>query len=136
MTTIATAVPDVLTTADFDRIVVFESGRRAIAVRNVPATLQCFTTHFPRLPVLPGVLLLEDMAALAAGVAYTGRPLRLRAARKVRFRRPVGPGDQVEITVEMTGPVGGGTECGAVARVGGRTVATAGALLLHPVDAR
>lgn len=135
MTTTAVGVPDLLTAGDFDRIVDFEAGRRVAAVRNIPATLPHFATHFPRLPVLPGVLLLEDMAALAVGMASTGRPLRLRAVRNMRFRHSVGPGDQVEITVEASDLAEGGTECAAVARVGGRPVATAGALLLRPVEA-
>ncbi|WP_393071991.1 hypothetical protein [Streptomyces sp. LN704] len=56
----------------FDRLLELAEGERAVAVRNVPATLECFTAHFPRHPVLPGVLLLESLAALARTAAGPG----------------------------------------------------------------
>jgi 3-hydroxyacyl-[acyl-carrier-protein] dehydratase len=98
-------------------------------VRNVPATLTCFTDHFPRHPVLPGVLLLESMAALARRAAGPGT-WRLAAVRGVRFTHFVGPGDQVHLSVEVTAHGPHRTECRATARAGGRVVATARVLAL------
>ena len=85
-----------------DTIVVMENGRRAPALCNVPNTLEVFNTHFPRFPVLPGVLILESVSQLASSLlAETGRSWHLQKACQVRFRRFVQPGCQMEIEVEM-----------------------------------
>ncbi|GGJ51345.1 3-hydroxyacyl-ACP dehydratase FabZ family protein [Streptomyces brasiliensis] len=118
----------------FDRIVELEPGRRAVAVRNIPHTLPCFDHHFPRFPVLPGVLLLESMAALAKAAAGGERAWRLASVRGVRFKHFVGPGDQVHLTAEVTGGNRHTTEVRATARVGDRVVATARALALALAD--
>ncbi|MFE2135064.1 3-hydroxyacyl-ACP dehydratase FabZ family protein [Streptomyces sp. NPDC059466] len=113
----------------FDRLLELAEGERAVAVRNVPATLACFTAHFPRHPVLPGVLLLESLAALARTAAGPGA-WRLAGVRGVRFKHFVGPGDQVHLTVEVSRHSRQRTECRATARVEGRVVATVRALTL------
>lgn len=76
----------------FDRIEELVPGDRAVAVRNIPNTLTFFDTHFPRHPILPGVLLLESMAALAKAAAGGERAWRLESVRAVRFKHFVGPG--------------------------------------------
>ncbi len=112
----------------FDRVLRVEPGVRGVAMRNIPGTLPFFATHFPRQPILPGVLLLESMAALAAATA--GRPnARLQSVRAVRFRHFIGPGDQVTITVEAAGK-DGQPHWRAEARVDERVVATVRALTL------
>ncbi|MEW1720669.1 hydroxymyristoyl-ACP dehydratase [Streptomyces sp. NPDC093109] len=108
----------------FDRTLEFEPGLRAVALRNVPGTLPVFATHFPRHPILPGVLLLEDMGALAAAASGDGLWL-LRSIRTVRFRHFVGPGDQVTLTVERLSRTADTAEWRAEAAVAGRAVATA-----------
>lgn len=86
-----------------DRIVSVEPGVRAAAIRNVPNTLAIFDSHFPRFPVMPGVLMLGSLGALAAKLLEdeTGRQWRLAGAGQVGFRHFVQPGDQMEITVEL-----------------------------------
>jgi 3-hydroxyacyl-[acyl-carrier-protein] dehydratase len=86
-----------------DRIVSIEPGARGQALRNVPNTLAIFDSHFPRFHVLPGVLILGSLAALAEQVLEqdTGRPWRLAGANQVGFRHFVQPGDQLELTVEL-----------------------------------
>jgi 3-hydroxyacyl-[acyl-carrier-protein] dehydratase len=97
-----------------DRIVNVEPGHRATALRNVPHTLAIFDSHFPRRPVLPGVLVLGSMAELArvllsdqaggdqAGSDRAGsEDWRLARAERVRYRHFIQPGDQMEIEVEM-----------------------------------
>ncbi|MFF4550832.1 3-hydroxyacyl-ACP dehydratase FabZ family protein [Streptomyces sp. NPDC001435] len=118
----------------FDRIVELEPGRRAVAVRNIPNTLPYFDHHFPRFPILPGVLLLESMAALAKAAVGGERAWRLASVRGVRFKHFVGPGDQVHITAEVTGGSQQTTEVRATARVGDRVVATARSLALVSAD--
>ncbi|WP_035923299.1 3-hydroxyacyl-ACP dehydratase FabZ family protein [Frankia sp. QA3] len=113
----------------FDRVVELVPGERAVAIRNIPATLPVFATHFARFPVLPGVLLLESMADLAKAALGDGH-WRLRTVRGVRFRHFVGPGDQVEIRVEVTGRTDQTAQVRATARVEERVVATARGLAL------
>jgi 3-hydroxyacyl-[acyl-carrier-protein] dehydratase len=87
-----------------DRIVSIEPGESASALRNVPNTLAIFDSHFPRFPVLPGVLILGSLGALAAKLleAETGRQWRLAGADRVAFRHFVQPGDQLELTVKLS----------------------------------
>ncbi len=87
-----------------DRIVSIEPGESARAIRNVPNTLAIFDSHFPRFPVLPGVLILGSLGALAAELleAETGKPWRLAGADRVAFRHFVGPGDQLELAVKLS----------------------------------
>jgi 3-hydroxyacyl-[acyl-carrier-protein] dehydratase len=86
-----------------DRIVNVEPGRSAEAIRNVPNTLAIFDSHFPRFPVLPGVLMLGSLGELAAHLLEqeTGRPWRLVGADRVGFRHFVQPGDQLQLTVTL-----------------------------------
>ncbi|MFH8489467.1 3-hydroxyacyl-ACP dehydratase FabZ family protein [Streptomyces longisporoflavus] len=124
----------------FDRPVRLGPGEEATAVRNIPNTLDVFATHFPRKPVLPGVLLLESMAALAALVCeehdtFAPASWRLSGVRGVGFRHFIGPGDQVEIRVRRTGHRGRSADFSASARVDDRTVATARTLTMTTGEA-
>ncbi|WP_250286750.1 MULTISPECIES: 3-hydroxyacyl-ACP dehydratase FabZ family protein [unclassified Frankia] len=115
----------------FDRLVQLEHGRQAVAVRNIPGTLDVFDSHFPRFPVLPGMLLFESMVALAGLVlAAPGERWRLSGARVVRFRHFVRPGDQAEITVRVLDRAGQTARCTASVTVDGRPVASVRALEL------
>ena len=86
-----------------DRIVSIEPGERASAIRNVPNTLAIFDSHFPRFPVMPGVLMLGSLGALSAKLLEeeTGKRWRLAGGGQIGFRHFVQPGDQMEITVEL-----------------------------------
>ncbi len=87
-----------------DKIVSVEPGETATAIRNVPNTLAIFDTHFPRFPVLPGVLMLGSLGALAAELlqAESDKRWRLQGADRVAFRHFVQPGDQLELTVKLS----------------------------------
>ncbi|MEU4417032.1 3-hydroxyacyl-ACP dehydratase FabZ family protein [Nocardia salmonicida] len=113
-----------------DRVLEVEPGVRGSALAAVPATLSVFDTHFPRFPVLPGVLVLERIAALARIVAPP-HLFRQRLIRGVRFRRYVRPGDQIRLSLEATTVTPDYFECRAVAEVDGRTVATVRTLRLE-----
>ena len=88
---------------ELDKVLTIEPGREARAVRNVTNTLDILDTHFPRFPVMPGVLILGTMGELAAVLLreQTGREWRLAGARQVRYRHFVQPGDQMTITVQV-----------------------------------
>ena len=90
-----------------DRIIETEPGKRALGLKNVTINEPFFTGHFPRNPVMPGVLILEAMAQVGAVLLLQdaelleNRYIYLAGVDDVRFRRPVVPGDQLrmELTV-------------------------------------
>ncbi len=92
-----------------DRVTVIEPDVLACGQKNVSANEPFFAGHFPERAVMPGVLMLEAMAQLAGLllVLSTGRghqngTLHLFAgAEKVRFRRPVVPGDQIQLCARL-----------------------------------
>ena len=88
----------------FDKLVSLEPGSSASAIRNVPNTLAIFDSHFPHFPVLPGVLALGTLEALAAALLRDadGRSWRLAQAQQVGFRHFIQPGDQMALTVRIT----------------------------------
>ena len=85
-----------------DRIVSVGDGE-AEAIRNVPNTLAILDSHFPRFPVMPGVLILGSLGTLCAELLEqsTGRRWRLAGADRVGFRHFVQPGDQMVLTVKL-----------------------------------
>ncbi|KAA2262693.1 hydroxymyristoyl-ACP dehydratase [Solihabitans fulvus] len=86
-----------------DVVVTIEPGVRGVGLRNVPASLQVFDTHFPRFPVLPGVLVLGSLVELARRVcvAADAGEWRLVEAGRIQYRRYVQPGDQLMLTVRV-----------------------------------
>ena len=119
-----------------DRIVSLEPGKGARGLRNVPNTLAIFDSHFPRRPVLPGVLILGTMGELAAALLreQTGREWRLAGAEQVRFRHFVQPGDQMEVAVDLKELGDDRAVFSATVRVDGRPVTTARQLRLAPAS--
>lgn len=117
-----------------DRVLSVEPGKGATALRNVPQTLTIFDTHFPLRPVLPGVLVLGSMSALAGILLtrQTGRPWVLAGAERVRYRHFIQPGDQMEIAVDLKELDDGHAVLGATVKVDGRTVTSARALRMVP----
>jgi 3-hydroxyacyl-[acyl-carrier-protein] dehydratase len=88
-----------------DRVLECEPGKRLLAIKNVTYNEPCFLGHFPDLPIMPGVLIIEALAqttGLLAGnsapdVLGKGRTYYLVGLDKVRFKRPVVPGDQLKL---------------------------------------
>ena len=116
-----------------DRIVSVD-GDTAAAYRNVPNTLAIFDSHFPRFPVLPGVLILGSIGALAAHLLeqQTGRKWRLAGAGNVGFRHFVQPGDQMEITVQLKERGDDEAVLSGEAKVDGKLVTRARQLRMKP----
>ncbi len=92
-----------------DRVLELELGKRVRALKNVTFNEEFFQGHFPDLPLMPGVLILEALAQasglLAARTAdtgpYVGTILLFAGIDKARFRRQVSPGDQLILEAEL-----------------------------------
>lgn len=113
-----------------DRVVGLEPRRRIVCLKNVSGAEPIFAQHFPSYAIFPGALLLEAMAQAALLLFRIGdrgtedAAVPVLAAARVRWNRPVRPGDQlvIEVTVEKQVSVGAVLACEAT--VDGRTVAT------------
>jgi beta-hydroxyacyl-ACP dehydratase FabZ len=114
-----------------DRILEVESGKRVVGIKNVTFNEEFFLGHFPGNPVMPGVLIVEAMAQVAAiGLLATfpvgeRKLLYLSAVDRCKFRRPVIPGDQLRIEAEILTRKARVCKCRAVATVDGRVCAEA-----------
>lgn len=90
-----------------DRIIEFEPTKRLVAIKNVTINEPFFQGHFPGYPIMPGVLVVEAMAQ--AGGIIMAHELEDRDSKLVvftgieraKFRRPVAPGDQLRIEVDV-----------------------------------
>lgn len=89
-----------------DRILEYVPGKRAVGLKNVTFNEPHFQGHFPGRPMMPGVMIVEAMAQVG-GVVLTQLPdlegglFVFAGIDKVRFRRPVVPGDQLVMTTEL-----------------------------------
>jgi 3-hydroxyacyl-[acyl-carrier-protein] dehydratase len=117
-----------------DRVEEVEPGVRAVAVKCVTVNEPHFQGHFPSMPIMPGVLLCEAFAQTAGIVALSahsdlaGRAVYLLGLDKVRFRKPVRPGDRVMITAEKESERRGIWNFKVVATVDGVKVADGGVM--------
>jgi beta-hydroxyacyl-ACP dehydratase FabZ len=94
-----------------DRILEMEMGKRVVGIKNVTINEPFFQGHFPGHPIMPGVLLLEAMAqtggvlamrsAEAQGMDVKKKVIYFMTIDKVKFRKPVVPGDQVRFELDL-----------------------------------
>lgn len=92
-----------------DRVLDYELGKSIVAIKNVTANEEFFNGHFPHKPVMPGVLMIEALAQTAALLSFLTMGKKPDATSVVyfvgidgaRFKRPVGPGDQLRMEVEI-----------------------------------
>jgi 3-hydroxyacyl-[acyl-carrier-protein] dehydratase len=127
-----------------DKVKELEPGKRIVAIKNVSANEPHFQGHFPGRPIMPGVLILEAMAQAAGVMVFSATGMSQDSERSVyyyvgidnaRFKKPVVPGDVMELEVVFERGLRGIGKFGCVARVAGETVATATILCsIRPVD--
>lgn len=92
-----------------DRVLDYKPGEWLTAIKNVTINEPFFPGHFPQYPVMPGVLITEAMAQATAILALRTDNVTLDDSTvyylagidKARFKRPVGPGDQLTFQVQM-----------------------------------
>lgn len=92
-----------------DRIVEVEIGKRIVGIKNVTYNEPFFPGHFPGRPIMPGVLIVEAMAQTAGMLVFQSMPKEKHKSPvfflgmdNVKFRKPVVPGDQLRLEIELT----------------------------------
>jgi len=115
-----------------DRIVEIEEDQRIVGIKNVTVNESFFQGHFPHRPVMPGVLICEAMAQVGAIFAYSvgggldnGKVFMLTGLDRVKFKRPVEPGDQLRLELTSLKRRGSFWKMWGVATVDGMIVAQA-----------
>ena len=112
-----------------DRVESVDPGVSATAIKCVSVNEPQFQGHFPATPIMPGVLICEAFAqpagivALSAQPDLAGKTMYLLGLDKVRFRRPVRPGDRLEIVAQKESEVRGIWKFAVTATVDGVKVA-------------
>jgi 3-hydroxyacyl-[acyl-carrier-protein] dehydratase len=90
-----------------DRVVELERRQRIVAIKNVSINEPFFAGHFPNMPIMPGVLIVEAIAQAGGALLLTevedrdDKLMVFTGIERARFRRPVMPGDQLRIEVEV-----------------------------------
>ncbi len=115
-----------------DRIVEMDGKGKIVGIKNVSFNEHFFQGHFPNRPVMPGVLICEAMAQVGAILAHNARGGRsdnkvfvLTGLDKVKFKKPVEPGDQLRMELTCLKRRGSFWRMQGIATVDGKVVAQA-----------
>src|SRR5438874_3659793 len=114
-----------------DRVIEIVRKKRIVAIKNVTANEPHFAGHFPGYPIMPGVLIVEAIAQAGGALLLTEIPDRehklmvFTGIERARFRRPVVPGDQLRIEVEVKAWRGDAVRMQGIAYVEDKKVAEA-----------
>lgn len=113
-----------------DRVVEMDGDRRAVGIKNVTINEPFFQGHYPRNPIMPGVLIIEALAQLGGlllsqKLEHTGKVAVLLSLDNVKFRRPVTPGDQLVLEAQTVRVRTRSGEVFCQARVAGELAAEA-----------
>jgi 3-hydroxyacyl-[acyl-carrier-protein] dehydratase len=127
-----------------DRVVDVVAGESAVGIKNVSINEAYFQGHFPKRPVMPGVLIIEALAQAAAILTFKTHDHKADdnsvyyfvGIDKARFKKPVMPGDTLELNVEIKRFARAIWWFSAHARVGDQVVTEADLMCtLRPIDA-
>jgi 3-hydroxyacyl-[acyl-carrier-protein] dehydratase len=116
-----------------DRVLEYEIGKHIVALKNVTYNEPFFIGHFPRHPVMPGVLVIEALAQAAAILAFKTANIRpsdgnivyFAGIDEARFKRPIVPGDQIHLRAALERHLRGVWKFSARAMVGEQLAAEA-----------
>lgn len=92
-----------------DRVLELKRKERIVAIKNVTINEPFFVGHFPGLPIMPGVLIVEAIAQAGGALLLTevedrsDKVMVFTGIERAKFRKPVGPGDQLRLEVELKG---------------------------------
>jgi 3-hydroxyacyl-[acyl-carrier-protein] dehydratase len=92
-----------------DRVLELKRRERIVAIKNVTINEPFFVGHFPGLPIMPGVLIVEAMAQAGGALLLTEvedhreKVILFTGIERAKFRKPVSPGDQLRLEVEVKG---------------------------------
>jgi 3-hydroxyacyl-[acyl-carrier-protein] dehydratase len=92
-----------------DRVLELKRKERIVAIKNVTINEPFFVGHFPGLPIMPGVLIVEAIAQAGGALLLTevedrtDKVMVFTGIERAKFRRPVSPGDQLRLVVEVKG---------------------------------
>ena len=116
-----------------DKIIAMEENKSIVGIKNVTFNEPHFAGHFPDRPIMPGVLIIEAMAQTASVMVMNsgGRTLAdslvyFMSIDNAKFRKPVIPGDVLELHIEVLQNRGATWKMSGIAKVGGVKVAEAG----------
>ena len=90
-----------------DRVIEIQRKQRIVVIKNVTINEPFFAGHFPNQPIMPGVLIVEAIAQAGGALLLTeaedpqGKLIMFTGIERAKFRRPVVPGDQLRIEVEL-----------------------------------
>lgn len=116
-----------------DRIVEFEAGKKIVCLKNVSGNEPFFVGHFPDFAIMPGVIILEAMAQSSivlfkkgsTGTDNRNKVFLLASVSNARFSKPVFPGDQLLLEIDVEKMVSKGAIVSGVAKVKDTVVAKA-----------
>jgi 3-hydroxyacyl-[acyl-carrier-protein] dehydratase len=116
-----------------DRVLTWEANKSITAIKNVTVNEEFFNGHFPHKPVMPGVLMIEALAQTAAILSFMTMNVKpdensvvyFVGIDNARFKRPVEPGDQLKMDVEILRTSRGIWKYKAVASVDGKVAVEA-----------
>ncbi len=116
-----------------DRVTDFETGNKLIGFKNVTYNEPYFTGHFPQKPIMPGVLIIEALAQATGILAFKSSDRKpddnklyyLVGIDNVRFKRPVGPGDRLQLEASVLTTKRGVWKFDCLASVDGEHVVSA-----------
>jgi 3-hydroxyacyl-[acyl-carrier-protein] dehydratase len=122
-----------------DRVIEYEAGKKITGIRNVTSTEDYFNDHFPRRPILPGVIIMAGLTSVAqlllgpllAANGIEHKKAVLRQAKKIKFRKLVQPGDQLLLEAELLSFNPQASSIRARALIGDTVAATLSADFLH-----
>src|SRR5262249_16558308 len=117
-----------------DRFVSFESGRSAVAVKNLSLAEDHFADHFPGFPVMPAPMILEGLAqtgGILVGEANKYQKNVVLAKMSARFHREAMPGEQLTYSVTLQDLNDTGARVSGTAHSGGELVAEAEIMFAH-----